>query len=87
MFRACRARAQNVMWTGTVFHRGGSLGAGPAAYQANLAAVVGYVLKGASSDVQRAMGLERLEAGGRIMGKRAATSQNIGQAARQRSLK
>lgn len=66
---------------------GGSLGAAPAAYEANLAAVVGYVLKGASGDVQRALGLDRIEAGGRIIGKRAGTSQNIGRAARGRSQK
>ncbi len=61
---------------------GGSLGAAPAAYHANLAAVVGYVLKGASGDAQRALGLDRIESGGRVIGKRAATSQNIGRAAR-----
>lgn len=64
---------------------GGTAGAAqsaPAAYQANLAQVVGYVLKGASPAAARELGLERLEAGGRIMGKRAATSQNIGRASR-----
>lgn len=50
----------------------------PAVYQANLAAVVGYVLKGASRDAARALGLKRVEAGGRIIGKRCSTSQNIG---------
>jgi hypothetical protein len=54
----------------------------PAAYGTNLAAVVGYILKGASRAAARELGLERLVAGGRIIGKRAATSQNIGRAAR-----
>ncbi|MFP5328728.1 MAG: hypothetical protein ACLGHC_01125 [Alphaproteobacteria bacterium] len=64
---------------------GGTAGAAqsaPAAYRANLAAVVGYVLKGASPSAARKLELDRLEAGGRIIGKRAATSQNIGWAAR-----
>lgn len=64
---------------------GGTAGAAhsaPAAYRANLAAVVAYVLKGASQAAARKLGLNRLEAGGRIMGKRAATSQNIGRKAR-----
>jgi hypothetical protein len=64
---------------------GGTAGAAqsaPAAYRANLAAVVGYVLKGASQAAARKLELQRLEAGGRIIGKRAATSQNIGRKAR-----
>lgn len=54
----------------------------PAAYQVNLAAVVGYVLKGATPPAARELGLGRLESGGQVIGKRAATSQNIGRAAR-----
>lgn len=64
---------------------GGTAGAAesaPAAFQTNLAAVVGYILKGTSPNVARELGLERREAGGRIVGKRAATSQNIGRSAR-----
>jgi hypothetical protein len=64
---------------------GGTAGAAqsaPAAYRANLAVVVGYILKGASPSAARKLELQRLEAGGRIIGKRAATSQNIGWAAR-----
>jgi hypothetical protein len=64
---------------------GGTLtaaGTAPAVYAENLGAVVGYLLKGASPDAARALGLERLEPSGRIIGKRAATSQNITQAAR-----
>jgi hypothetical protein len=59
----------------------------PAAYQANLAEVVGYVLKGASPAAANDLGLERLDAGGRITGKRAATSQNIGRAARDKTVR
>lgn len=64
---------------------GGTLGAAqtaPAVYAENLGAVVAYLLKGASPAAARELGLHRLEAGGRIIGKRAATSQNIGCAAR-----
>ena len=69
---------------------GGSLRAAAdntAAYQANLAEVVSYLLKGASADVHRALGLARIESGGRVIGKRAATSQNIGLTARINLLK
>jgi hypothetical protein len=54
----------------------------PEHYQANLAAVVGYLLKGASPDAVHALRLERLEPGGTVIGKRAGWSENIGQAAR-----
>jgi hypothetical protein len=57
----------------------------PAVYAENLAAVVAYLLKGASPAAAREVGLERLEAGGRVIGKRAGTSQNIGRAARERA--
>ena len=59
----------------------------PAAYEANLGAVVAYVLKGACPPAARELGLERVEVGGRIIGKRAGTSQNIARAARQRAVK
>lgn len=64
---------------------GGTVGAAqlaPAVYEANLAAVVGYVLKGTCPSAARKLGLERVEQGGRIIGKRAATSQNIGRGER-----
>jgi hypothetical protein len=54
----------------------------PAVYAKNLAAVVGYLLKGASPEAARALGLMRVESGGSIIGKRAGTSQNIGRSAR-----
>ncbi len=55
-----------------------------AAYHANLSAVAGYLLKGTTVEAAKTLGLERLETGGRILGKRVATSQNIGKSARQR---
>ena len=54
----------------------------PAVYRQNLANLVGYILKGANPLAVRTLGLERIEPGGRIMGKRVSTSQNIGRAAR-----
>jgi hypothetical protein len=54
----------------------------PAVYAKNLAVVVGYLLKGASPEAARALGLMRVESGGSIIGKRAGTSQNIGRSAR-----
>jgi hypothetical protein len=50
----------------------------PEAYQANLAVVVGYVLKGASQGAAMALGLDRLESGGSIIGKQAGWSVNVG---------
>lgn len=70
--------------TGRIGGTAGAVLSAPAAYQENLAAVVGYILKGASSVAAQALGLERLEAGGTVIGKRAATSQNVGRAARER---
>lgn len=69
---------------------GGTAGAAqtaPAPYQANLAAVVGYIVKDASPTAALALRLEPAETSGWIIGKRAATSQNIGRAARARTLK
>ena len=59
----------------------------PGGYAANLEAVVGYVLKGADAATAAALGINRWGEGGRVTGKRAATSQNIAQAAREASLK
>lgn len=67
---------------------GGRLGlevGNPHLHAANVEAVMAYVLKGASPEVAAQFGLERLEHGGRVIGKRCGTSQNIGPAA-QRSL-
>ena len=48
----------------------------------NVAATLSYILKGANAAAAKQFGLERLEAGGRIIGKRCGTSQNIGAKAR-----
>lgn len=61
---------------------GGTAGAAhssPATYQSNLNAVVDYLLKGAAPAAAAALRVHRLAAGGRVLGKRAATSQNLGQ--------
>jgi hypothetical protein len=68
--------------TARIGGRTGTVASAPAVYYANLAAVLGYVLKGASPEAARALGLEKVKAAGRIIGKRVATSQNIGRAAR-----
>lgn len=64
---------------------GGRLGmevSNPALHAVNLASALDYVLKGASPMAAAQFGLERLEAGGRIIGKRCGTSQNIAAKAR-----
>ena len=85
--RWLRSIAGNPYRSGTIKTQriGGSTGAAttaPAVYSASLAAVVGYILKGACPAAARALGLDRLEPGGTIIGKRVATSQNVGRAAR-----
>lgn len=54
----------------------------PESYFPNLGAALGYCIKGADAKAARALALARVEPGGRIIGKRCGTSQNIGQAAR-----
>ncbi|MEZ5748894.1 MAG: hypothetical protein R3D83_03095 [Caenibius sp.] len=64
---------------------GGRLGletGNPDLHSRNLAEAVGYVLKGADIEAASRFGLERLETGGLVIGKRCATSQNIGAKAR-----
>lgn len=64
---------------------GGRLGleaGNPDLHAVNLEAALAYVLKGASPDAASQFGLERLEPGGRVIGKRCGTSQNIGAKAR-----
>jgi hypothetical protein len=51
-------------------------------YRANLREVVAYVLKGVSADSAAALGFDKLEPGGRIIGKRCGSSQNLGRQAR-----
>lgn len=60
-------------------------GSGPGAgelYKANITAALAYVVKGANPEAAAHHGLARLEPGGRIIGKRAGVSQNIGIKAR-----
>lgn len=54
----------------------------PELHAVNLAVALGYVLKGANAEAAEQFNLARLEAGGRIIGKRCGTSQNIGAKAR-----
>jgi hypothetical protein len=54
------------------------------AYTDHLGEVLGYVLKGASAQAARVLGLVRLEPSGMIVGKRCSTSENIGRKARGR---
>lgn len=64
---------------------GGRLGlenGNPALHAINLATALAYVLKGASNDAVSRFGLERLEPGGLVIGKRCGTSQNISAKAR-----
>lgn len=66
---------------------GGRLGleaGNPELHAINLGVALAYVLKGASPDAAARFALERLEPGGRVIGKRCGTSQNIGAKARRR---
>lgn len=66
---------------------GGRLGlerGNPKLHAVNLEVALAYVLKGASAAAALQFGLERLEPGGRVLGKRCGTSQNIGATARRR---
>jgi hypothetical protein len=54
----------------------------PDLHAVNLATALGYCLKGATPAAAARFGLGRLEPGGRIIGKRCGTSQNIGAKAR-----
>lgn len=49
----------------------------PALYLANLATVVGYVIKGTCPTAGASLQLERIKAQGRVMGKRCGRSANI----------
>jgi hypothetical protein len=64
---------------------GGRLGleaGNPDLHAINLEAALAYVVKGANLDAAARFALERLEPGGRVIGKRCGTSQNIGAKAR-----
>lgn len=67
---------------------GGRLGledTNPELHLANVAAALAYVLKAAGHEAAEQFHLTRLAPGGRIIGKRCGTSQNIGSKARKRS--
>lgn len=78
--RSYRAR---VIYSRPIGGRLGIEASNPELHAVNLRAALGYVLKGASAAAASEFGLERLEPGGRIIGKRCGTSQNIGKAARE----
>ena len=64
---------------------GGRLGleaGNPDLHAVNLEVALAYVLKGACPEAASQFALERLEPGGRVIGKRCGTSQNIGAKAR-----
>ena len=64
---------------------GGRLGleaSHPELHAVNREAALAYLLKGADAEAAKRFGLERLEPGGRIIGRRCSTSQNIGAKAR-----
>jgi hypothetical protein len=64
---------------------GGRLGlelSNPELHAANLVTALGYVFKGADRQAAEAFALERIHAGGSVIGKRCDTSQNIGAKAR-----
>ena len=50
----------------------------PGLYLANLADVVGYLIKGTCPNAGAALELERIKAQGRVIGKRCGRSQNVG---------
>lgn len=54
----------------------------PGHYLANLQTVLAYVLKAADPDTGRRLALPRYDEGGRVIGKRAGWTQNVGVAAR-----
>lgn len=65
---------------------GGRLGleeSNPNLHAVNVDSAFTYIVKGASPEAASQFGLERLEPGGRIIGRRCSTSQNIGAKARQ----
>jgi hypothetical protein len=51
-------------------------------YSDHLAAIVEYLVKGAEPRAVKSLGLDRVEPGGELWGKRSCTSENIGRKAR-----
>ena len=52
-------------------------------YQANLAELTGYLLKGVSTGTAEALGLPRCESGGKVIGKRSGMTRNLSRLVRQ----
>ncbi len=71
-----------VIHSDPIGRRLGLEGSNLALHAINRDAALSYVLKGADEAAATSFGLERLEPGGRIIGKRCGTSQNIGAKAR-----
>lgn len=69
---------------------GGRLGletGNPGLHAVNVSEALSYVMKGAGPVAAARLDLERLEPGGRVIGKRCGTSQNIGAKARSKGMK
>lgn len=77
--KSFRAR---VVKTDALGRRLGLEASNPALLAENVTEALGYLLKGVTPDAPVAASLKRLEPGGRIIGKRCGTSQNIGRKAR-----
>jgi len=77
-----RAYRKRVIYSKPIGGRLGLETGNPDLHAINLDAALAYVLKGASPEAAPQFGLERLEPGGRVIGKRCGTSQNIGAKAR-----
>ena len=58
----------------------------PEFHAANLVAAFNYVLKGVCPKQAIGMALPKLQAGGRVIGRRCSTSQNIGRKARSQTI-
>ena len=69
---------------------GGRLGlehGNPELHAANVTAALSYLSKGADREAGSKLGLERLEPGGRVLGKRCSASQNINRKARYEAIR
>lgn len=73
---------KNVIYSKPIGGRLGLEKSNPTLWAINIEVALGYHLKGADPCAASEFGLERLEPGGRIMGKRCGSSQNIGTKAR-----
>jgi hypothetical protein len=72
----------SVILTRPVGRRVGLEQTNPPLYAENIKAALAYLVKGADPAAKRRFNLSRLEDGGRVLGKRCGTSQNIGSKAR-----